>query len=154
MVFIDRPPPAAGYVCIAGREQPLLRIGYLSRTSALFPAAFPGNWMRLVRPENQTTMLYSVPSVSGVDPNKPILLSLSCKPVDSQGRPFSNGIFHVQIGNYGGDRVCPQGIWSASAEVPQGAMVPITISLLSSSAPTNGPINLSDFQLALMRAKE
>jgi hypothetical protein len=116
--------------------------------AALFPSNLAGKWTRLLRPENQAELTFHLPSNLDVGPNKPLGLRLACRPLDHFGRPLTNALFHIVIGNLNGDVNSGAGALAVAANVTRRE-VPISVSLISSNPFPGAPISLSDIQVAV-----
>jgi hypothetical protein len=147
LVFIKAPVPSVSTVCIGGQSQPLVRIRYSENVTALYPASTPGNWFRLLRPDNCAHLNLALPASSGVSANKPVRVTFTCKPVcGPEGRSITNGLFRVLIGNLSGDVESRAGSLTVVATVTQ-ASVPIDVSLLPTNPSIHAPVNLADVQI-------
>jgi hypothetical protein len=148
-VFIGSLPPKE-LVQIGGPARPLLEVQYGGRDSALmalFPSAFPGNWVRLLGTNNQAEMSFTLPGANGIGTNKPAVIQFLGRPVDRDNVPLTNNVLRLILGNQAGDFDLRSGSVEASISVTQSAFA-IKAQLLKPVPPPEQPAYISDPHLS------
>jgi hypothetical protein len=154
MVFIGSRPPNMHAISINGRPQPLLQIeyaGYDGTLTALFPSPFTGHWCRLVGPDNQAELSFTLPGANAIGPDKPAEIHFSCKLFDHDALPLTNNILRLAVGHCVSNIDLRSSPVDLSAIVTQSSFV-IEPSLLKPVPPKKHPAYLSDLQLSWQRA--
>jgi hypothetical protein len=156
MVFMGSRPPNMPALNIGGRAQPLLEIeymGYYGTLAALFPSPFAGHWCRLVGPDNQAELSFTLPDANGIGPDKPADIHFSCKLFDHDDLPLTNNVLRFVVGNCVGDIDLRSSPLDLSAIVTQSSFV-IKFFLLEPVPPKKHAACLSDLQLSWKWAKK
>jgi hypothetical protein len=142
--------PSKELVNIGGPARPLLEIEYGGRDGtvvALVPSGLPGNWVRLLGPDNHAELSFTLPGANGISPDKPAEIHFLCAPVDRDGEAVTDNVLRLSLGNQVGDFDLRSGRIDASIKVAQSSFV-IKALLLKPLPPQKSPAYISDPHLS------
>jgi hypothetical protein len=156
MVFIGSRPPDILTGGSGQRGAPLLAIEYLGAggtVNALFPSPFPGNWWRLVGPDNHAEISFDLSGANGIGPDKPAEIHFSCTPVAYDDQPLTNNVLRLVVGNSSADIDLRSGPVDAGAIVTQPSFAIKTL-LLKPIPSKKYPAYLSKLELSWKWARK